>query len=106
MRTIPAPILTAVTGMLAPGYPRLTAVSLVEALDAYFSADPYRPVPMPEALTKAEVCAVGKCSLATVNRWLKRGELPSVKVGRGRLVRIPRSAVEALLAGPVAAEEA
>jgi excisionase family DNA binding protein len=93
MRTIPAPILTAATGMLSPFFPNLTATRLVEALNA--SSDPRRPAPLPESLTKAEVCAVGKCSLATVNRWLRRGQLPSTKVGR--LVRIPRAAVEALL---------
>ncbi len=95
-RQVPAPILTAATGMLAPFWPDLTATRLVEALNA--SSDPRLPAPLPESMTKAEICQAGKCSLATVNRWLKRGELRSVKVGR--LVRVPRSAVEELLSAP------
>ncbi len=98
-RQVPAPILTAATGMLSPFFPDLTATRLVEALSA--STDPKRPAPMAEALTKAEYGQAVRRSLASVNRDLKTGRLPSIKIGRS--VRIPRSAVEALLSTPVEA---
>lgn len=92
MRQIPAPILTAATGMLSPYFPDLTAARLVEALDRPGNTG---PAPLPEAMTKRDVCRVAKISLQTCNRWLRSGRLASVKINRA--VRIPRASVEALL---------
>jgi excisionase family DNA binding protein len=42
---------------------------------------------MPKLLTTKEICGLLRCSLPTVKRLLKRGELPVVRVGRRVLVR-------------------
>jgi excisionase family DNA binding protein len=51
---------------------------------------------MDELLTREELRGLLKCSLSTVERLLRQGAFPVVKVGRKVLVR--RSAVEAWLA--------
>ena len=48
---------------------------------------------MVELLTTKEICGLLRCSVPTVKRLLKRGELPIVRVGRRVLVR--REAVDA-----------
>jgi excisionase family DNA binding protein len=42
---------------------------------------------MQKLLTTKEICGLLRCSLPTVKRLLKRGELPIVRVGRRVLVR-------------------
>jgi excisionase family DNA binding protein len=42
---------------------------------------------MPTLLTTKELCGLLRCSLPTVKRLLRRGELPVVRVGRRVLVR-------------------
>jgi excisionase family DNA binding protein len=42
---------------------------------------------MPTLLTIKEICGLLRCSVPTVKRLLKRGELPVVRVGRRVLVR-------------------
>ena len=99
-RQVPAPLLAAGVGMYSPYFPDLTANRLYDALVA--STDPRTPAPLPESLTKADVCRAGKVSLQTVNRWIATGKLRAVKVGRS--VRIPRAAVEELLSAPAPVE--
>lgn len=102
-RQIPAPVLTAAAGMLSPFFPDLTATRLLSALEG--TSAPAQPTPLPEGLTKAQVCAATKLSLASVNRRLRDGSLPYTKLGP-RLVRIPRTAVERLLTGTPGADQA
>jgi excisionase family DNA binding protein len=53
-----------------------------------------------EFLTVAEVARLLQCSEPTVRRRIRDGELPAVKLGRGRSVlRVPRAALEAWLYG-------
>jgi len=92
-RHIPPELAAAMADMVRRYRPDLTRP---DCRDACRDPGPAPSGPLPESLTKADICRVGKVSLATVNRWLKRRQLPSVKVGR--LVRVPRSAVEQLLA--------
>ena len=42
---------------------------------------------MKELLTRQDLCGLLRCSLPTVKRLLKRGELPVIRVGRQVLVR-------------------
>ena len=93
-RQIPAAVLSPVVGLLRPYRPDLTETALVQALEHCVVG--VQPAPMPEALTKAEYGRAVRRSLASVNRDLKTGRLPFVKIGRS--VRIPRTAVEHLLA--------
>jgi excisionase family DNA binding protein len=93
---IPPELAAAMADMVRRYRPDLTPRRIIEIL-AEVPA-PRCPTPMPEALTKAEVCRAGRWSLSTVNRLLRSGALPSRKVGR--TVRIPRAAVEALLSEP------
>ncbi len=60
---------------------------------------------MPTLLTTKEICGLLRCSVPTVKRLLKRGELPIVRVGRRVLVR--QEAVDAWILAhetPAAAE--
>jgi excisionase family DNA binding protein len=51
-----------------------------------------------EFLTVADVARLLQCSEPTVRRRIRAGELPAVKLGRGRSVlRVPRAALEAWL---------
>jgi excisionase family DNA binding protein len=51
---------------------------------------------MTTLLTTKEICGLLRCSMPTVKRLLKRGELPIVRVGRRVLVR--QEAVDAWIA--------
>ena len=90
-RQVPAPILIAAVALLNPFYPDLTPSRLVEKLESASEG----PAPMPESMTIEEVGRIAKFSRATILRRLNDGTLPCVRVGR--LVRIPRAAVEAML---------
>jgi excisionase family DNA binding protein len=50
-----------------------------------------------QTLTQAQVCALLNISLPTLYRRMKDGSIPTVRIGKS-LVRIPRVAVEELLA--------
>jgi excisionase family DNA binding protein len=50
-----------------------------------------------QTLTQAQVCALLNISLPTLYRRMKNGSIPTVRIGKS-LVRIPRVAVEELLA--------
>jgi excisionase family DNA binding protein len=54
-----------------------------------------------QLLTVAEVAMLVGCSAPTVRRWIYEGHLPAHKIGPGRpgLVRVERSAVDALIGG-------
>jgi len=93
-------VLSPVVGLLQPYHPSLTERLLVEAL-ARIDVVPQGP-DLLAPLTKAEVARLGQVSLRTVTRWIERGDLPARKIGR--LVRVPRRAVEALLSAPAASE--
>jgi excisionase family DNA binding protein len=58
-----------------------------------------REAEMPNALMSREGAAhrLGEVNVRTIDRMIKRGELPSVRLGRRVLV--PITAVEALVAG-------
>lgn len=49
------------------------------------------PQPLPKLLTVEEVAARFGCTTRTCRNWITTGELPAIK--RGRLVRIPESAL-------------
>jgi len=100
LKPVPPHVLTPIVGILGHYKPGLTELLLVEALERVGVA-PQAP-DLQASLTKAEVARLGKVSLRTVNRWIRRGDLTARKIGR--LVRIPRSAAEALLSAPAAAE--
>jgi excisionase family DNA binding protein len=50
-----------------------------------------------ELLTVAETMAKLRCSESTVRRLIATGELPAVRVGSARLVRVPQVGLDALL---------
>jgi excisionase family DNA binding protein len=50
-----------------------------------------------DLLTVAEAMAELRCSESTVRRLIASGELPAVRLGTARLVRIPRAGLDALL---------
>lgn len=51
----------------------------------------------PKLLTVQEVATILRLTPNTVYRWIKRGQLPVVRLGY--LVRVPASAIENLMAG-------
>jgi excisionase family DNA binding protein len=51
------------------------------------------PQPPPKLLTVEEVAARFECTTRTVRNWITTGELPAIK--RGRLIRIPETALYA-----------
>jgi excisionase family DNA binding protein len=53
---------------------------------------------MEPALTRTEAARLLNVSVATVDRCIADGVLPAIRLGR-QVVRIPRQAIEALLAG-------
>lgn len=53
---------------------------------------------MPELLTTEEVAARLRVSTDTVGAWLRAGTLAGIKIGPGRLWRIPSSVIDALVA--------
>ena len=56
----------------------------------------------PELMTVKELAALWRQHPATIYRKVAAGEVPAVRLGDGHgALRIPRSQVEALLAGPV-----
>lgn len=55
------------------------------------------PPPAPQFLTVAEVATLTRVSRMTIYRMVHSGELPAVRVGSS--YRVPRSAVEQLIAG-------
>lgn len=59
---------------------------------------------LPEGLTDQEVARILGCGVSTVRRMRYSGQLPSIRIG-SRGVRIPRRAVEALLAGDGAQDD-
>lgn len=59
---------------------------------------------LPEGLTDQEVARILGCGVSTVRRMRYNGQLPTVRIG-SRGVRIPRRAVEALLAGDGAQDD-
>jgi excisionase family DNA binding protein len=56
----------------------------------------------PSCFTRPEVASLLKCSLRTIDKMLASGELKHSKVG-GKLIRIPSSELDRLLAPEVAA---
>lgn len=52
----------------------------------------------PQLLTSAEVAALLRVSVATVNRWTKAGTIVAVEVGGVR--RFRRADIDALVAAP------
>jgi excisionase family DNA binding protein len=50
-----------------------------------------------ELLTVADAMAELRCSESTVRRLIQTGELPAVRIGTARAVRIQRSSLDALL---------
>lgn len=50
-------------------------------------------------LTLDEVAAELRVNISTVQRMVRAGELPTVKVGERRLVRVRRSDLEAFVSG-------
>lgn len=75
---------------------------LATALAAVVAAaqTPVSPPPTPTMLTVAETAELLRCSKSLVYRMLGTGELPSVKLGRRRL--IPRREVERITGTDVA----
>lgn len=59
---------------------------------------------VPEGLTDQEVARILGCRVSTVRRMRYAGQLPTIRIGR-RGVRVPRRAVEALLAGGATHDE-
>ncbi|TKB74207.1 MAG: helix-turn-helix domain-containing protein [Nitrospira sp.] len=61
---------------------------------------PYKPSPvaLPPVLVVAELMTVFRISKGTAHRWLRLGKIPSIKIGRRRLIQ--RATVAKLLALP------
>ena len=94
-QSIPKEISNAAARMLEPYAPGLTAERLAEAIT-------YQPETEREhLLTRREVAARLRISMPTCDRLLRSGELPKRRI-RGA-VRIPASAVEAILNGKAVA---
>ncbi len=89
----------AATVLLALHHPTLTPQALSKALaNAMREGDEVKSLePM---LTKKDTCRYLQLSLMTVNRMIKRGELPSVKF-KGGSVRIPAKPVMDMVRGEV-----
>jgi excisionase family DNA binding protein len=98
-KTIKPEILAAATGILQPYCPGLSPTDLVQAITNHRS-EKTKPDVLHPAVTYAEFARLAGISLPTVNRLIKRGDLPKIKIGL-RSVRIPYVAVEALLNGTV-----
>ena len=93
--TIPKPIAEAVIAMLRPYAPDLTATKLEHAICFKLEAE------KPEQLLSRKEAAKLLCiSIPTIDRMLRDGQLPLRRI-RGA-VRIPLSAVEALMNGNAA----
>lgn len=98
-RVIPTPIVNAVTAMLTPYYPELSATGLVEALK---HREPTAAAPtIRKPLTRREAAEILQVSIASVNRYVKAGTLRAYKISK-RLVRIDPASVEALLQTQIA----
>jgi excisionase family DNA binding protein len=50
-----------------------------------------------ELLTVADAMEELRCSESTVRRLIQSGELPAVRIGTARAIRVPRSSLDALL---------
>jgi excisionase family DNA binding protein len=98
--SIPPATLNAVTALLAPYVPDVSATSLVEALQAFNAGDP-APVAATRPLTRKQAAEMLQMHVTSVNRLLNNGTLRRLKI-TGRSVRIDRASVEALLAGEAA----
>ncbi len=91
---IPAPVVTAVTAMLTPFCPDLSATGLIEALGNH-NTPPAEPT-IRKPLTRAEAAEILQVSINSINRYIKAGILRASKIGK-RLVRIDPTSVAALL---------
>ena len=89
---IPQAITEAVTALLRPYVPGLTAAKLESAFCFVPDAEPVERL-----LTRRETAAELSVSLPTVDRLLRDGELPRRRI-RGA-VRVPKTAVESLKTG-------
>jgi len=87
-------IVNAVTAMLTPYYPDLSASSLIEALKHRETTAAQQTIRKP--LTRAEAAEILQVSIASVNRYMRAGTLRSFKISP-RLVRIDPASVEALM---------
>lgn len=93
-KDVPEAIINAVTAMLTPYYPELSATGLVEALK---HREPTNTAPtIRKPLTRFEAAEILKVSINSVNRYVKAGTLRAYKISK-RLVRIDPASVEALL---------
>ncbi len=90
-------ILGAVSKILEPYIPELTATPLVKALKTFEHTQEAHTQPA-VPLTRKEAAALLKVSLPTIHRFIRAGLLTRVKIGQ-RLVRITPESVENLLAG-------
>ena len=87
-KQIPPAIITAATAILQPYFPDLSAAGLVEALKPRTETETG-----PRFFTRYEVAAMFKVNPATVDNWIKSGQLQAVKTGP-RAVRIPVDSVK------------
>jgi excisionase family DNA binding protein len=94
-QSIPKEISTAAARMLEPYAPGLTAERLAEAITYQPEAESER------LLTRREVASRLRVSMPTCDRLLRSGQLPKRRI-RGA-VRVPASAVEAILNGKAVA---
>lgn len=91
--TIPRPVLAAALGLLQPYAPDLTATALVAALTTpHAPAESCGTAADLQLLTVADVCHLSGFCRLTIQRLVKSGRLPAVRVGRR--LRIRRGAFE------------
>ena len=91
---IPTQVVTAVTAMLTPFCPDLSATGLIEALGNH-KPTPAEPT-IRKPLTRAEAAEILQVSINSINRYIKAGILRAYKIGK-RLVRIDPASVAALM---------
>ncbi len=94
-KTPSSDILSAATGLLAPYFPGLNPDALLKSL-----REPRMPASdgrSPKALRRREAAEQLRISLPTLNNYVKRGYVKTVKLPRNRLVLIEQSEVDRLL---------
>ena len=96
MSKVPKALIDAVTLMLKPYVPELTATVLVESLK-HREPTPAAPT-FRRPMTRREAAEFLQVSLASINRYAKAGTLRAYKISK-RLVRIDPRSLEALLQG-------
>lgn len=95
--SIPSPMLAAAVTILQPYAPELNAEKLVCALKSVDIQEKKMTSDIEKPLTKKETTEILLVTMPTLDKLIKEGKIKAVKLGR--LVRIDRASVYALLYG-------